>query len=210
MGLAARIDPAVDDDSIASFVFRSGHHCVVCSEEIMLTEEVYLLRVVVGICDENGLRLEIVESDDKDFLYEPTFFCFGCWEDAVEDLKEFVQDESPELDNHAVMECSICSSSIRDLEYTGLGMWGEIQTSRRCPEGQATQTFVDTSIEQAGCIMCIACLKRFNDDVVSSIWESGVDQEGSCGEGTLGRCWREGCKDTCLQYGFNKKGNTEE
>ena len=194
MGLPTGIS-AEDDNEVYEMIYDSGKECTRCQEKIMLVEEVYLLWVVSAHM--NGeIQILPVESDDEDFMFEPQFFCFSCWEANLEDL---IQVDVEDLDVHtvhddrSVYECVVCDSGIRLDESFGQAVLGEIRYSKKEPNGE--QTLYYHVIGMGLLPICISCLKLMNEEVIG-MWDV-VDQEGECNEGTHMRCWRTGCHESC-------------
>ena len=169
-------------------VYKSGHSCSKCGDALLHTDEVYLLQVVQPYVDEQLEFAPIISTDD-DFLYEPIFLDFMCWEKVEEEIREAVENVPPILDTYGILDCSLCESSIRQWEVMGLATYGELHCSQRTPEGSPTSTF--KQMDNLPTVLCISCLKKMNADILE-VWES-VSHGGECDEGTFFRCWRHGC-----------------
>ena len=192
---------AVEEDDEIGWIFETDHACAKCSDAILLTYEVYLLRVVIPVVStDGGLEYMDVEAEDRDYMYEPRYFEFGCWEDVRDNLREDLENAPSIQDDKAILDCGICESGICRGEYLGLATWGEVRCSQRMPEGEATHIFELEDISPFP--ICISCLSKMNDEIC--LWDDPVDQEGSCDEGTHQRCWRQGCMDVCLLHGHQK------
>lgn len=188
MGLPDELE---DDPDVFRMIYKSGHECSRCRDEIMLVDEVFALWVVVAT-SEGGFQIKYAESDDGDFLYEPQFFCFECWEESKEEL--FSLDDvgyPPVYDERSVIDCAFCDSAILLGEYFAQIVIGEIRCSKKSPNGEVAYYFHPIGDKDPPNI-CISCLKLLNDEVVP-MWEEGVDQNGECDHGTHFRCWRTGC-----------------
>lgn len=173
----------------------STHQCARCQDEILLTDEVYVLQVVSATMN-GDFQILPVQCEDEDYLYEPRFFDFECWEDSIQELLNLTSDIPPLLHEEAILECELCESGICLNEYFAQLVCGEIRRSAQTPDGHPTIHF-----EPIGgtTTLCLSCLKHINDDV-HVMWDEGVDQDGECDEGTHSRCWRYGCEEeVCIK-----------
>lgn len=179
---------------------ESGHTCSACNENIHLTEEIYMLKVVVPSITDKIQYSDIV-AEDGDFLYEPLFFCYNCWEELIETIKEWVEDSPPVDDAHSIFNCSICNSGIRQGEVMSVSAFGEMHITRRSPDGiTGTRTFEICDDDPTK--VCIHCLRMIDEDSVD-LWNGGVSQLNECREGTAVRCWRYGCPVQGYQCSFD-------
>lgn len=174
----------------------SDHDCACCNELILLTDEVVCMTIVVFGVNNGILERNPALADDQDFLYEPRFMEYECWEDVVNELYETLHDTPPIIAEGAVASCRICESSILLGEITGLAIKGELQYSPRMPEGVPTTTFDPQ--DPTPDTVCIVCLKKLADDYLN-LWDE-VEQGNECSEGTSIRCWRFGCvgRENCM------------
>jgi hypothetical protein len=165
--------------------------CSSCGERLSYTEEVYSLSVVGAQVTESGL-IYIPLMVENDHMYEPLFFCFGCWEQDKESLQELAEDQPPIEDDYAVLECDICGSGIREGELLGVSVFGEIHLSKRSPNGEKNSDTFE-GMDPNPDAMCVVCLQRLGGDVIDELWDGGIYQHLECPEGTFARCWRHGC-----------------
>lgn len=181
----------LQDDEEEEFGSESSVVCSspICGESIRYSDEVYLLSVVYPVLNAVGLEYSPMIADDGDFLYEPCFFCFDCWEQILGDLYERVADTPPVLDTYAILDCDVCGSGIRENELTGIAAFGEIQLSKRDPVSDPV-TF--TKMDDNPKVICIGCLNTIIKDI-AELWYDRVTQNNECEHGTFLRCWRFGC-----------------
>jgi hypothetical protein len=180
---------AMEPNLVAELTMQpSGQVCADCGENIRYTEEAWLVQVVQlqKVGDQLQYTPVIDETDPaRDFLFSPYFFCFNCWENSYEDLKDELEDQPPNEDPHSIAECTCCGSSIRAGEYTGLFMVGEFHLSRRSPNGVSGGTFQPNAAPEA---LCFYCLYILNDNFIE-MWDE-VSQFGECADCIFVRCWR--------------------
>jgi hypothetical protein len=177
----------------------AGIACADCEDDIYYEEECILLQVVqpqmVGgivhfwpVMDETGVV--------SDFQFEPYHFCFHCWEDLLEKVKEEMQDVPPLEDELSVIECSCCGSGIREWERVGTWTIGEFLHSRRAPLHQWPQPGPRFNTVNKPEVLCTYCLVLM-DECVISMWEDFPDPH-TCSDCVQMRCWRyQECGCTC-------------
>jgi hypothetical protein len=182
------------DAALERELYKSGHVCRSCLDTILYADEVYLLQVGYAAIQPSGIEVCPIDG------YNPHFFEFTCWEHVIEELRETVEDLPPLIDDYAVLECSCCSSGIREMEVMGLATYGELHCSKRSPEDQGTPTF--SSLDDSPTVICISCLKRLSEDF--RLWPH-ISQGNECAEGTHFRCWRYGCSEFCMVNAPNGK-----
>ena len=171
---------------------KTGHICSDCADDIAYTEEVVLLQVVQAeSVDGKALFYPVLRPHDGTFLYEPYHYCFRCWENLYEQLREDTVDEPPMIDAGAAFECLCCSSSIREGEYVGTFTIGEFHQSRRSPSGVRSMQFMHNGKPE---MLCLYCLLLLNLHI--EMWEH-VTQAGECDECVLARCWRDPSSCDC-------------
>jgi hypothetical protein len=187
---------AGEQDDLYRFVMKTEHRCAACDDPLCLTEEVVVITVVLPVIEATNFFYAPAEADDNDFLYEPRFCCYECWEDVVNELSEMLDNTPPIEEISAVVLCSVCKSGICLGEVMGLGTMGEFQCSQRSPEIAATTIFDAQDPDPTP--ICVACLRKLSEDYLD-LWES-VGQGDECQEGTEIRCWRHGCPgaDACI------------
>lgn len=173
---------------------KTGHYCSGngCQEPLLFEDEVFLLLTEYPKIEDH-FHLELAVDQHGDYLYEPCFFCFSCWERAEEDLRERTVDVPPISDDYGILECSVCQSSIRLDEIMGTVQLGELQYSQRAPDEKLAPKFKVNGDKK---IVCIDCLQKLNTDIVDTLWVNPVQQVTECSEGISLRCWRHGCPAT--------------
>lgn len=172
---------------------KSGEPCASCSENIEFLEEVFFLQIAVPQISNGELLLYPLVDTEGGYAYEPFFFEFGCWENEYEEIREATEDLPPIVDHQSKLRCLCCGSGIRELEYVGALLVGELHASQRNPGGKSTPTFRPSGKPEVLCLYCIRVL----DESVIDLWEGGISQMGECIDCTLARCWRAGhC--TCI------------
>jgi hypothetical protein len=165
--------------------------CGLCGEMLKYADESYVLTVVVaGINSEGTHYAPLLLEDGSDFLYEPYFFCFTCWESCIEDVRLEKGDTPPIVDQYSILECACCESGIRQNEILGIAAFGEVHRSRRSPDTGGYAKFEVMDADPS--TLCIECLNSLNA-VVDNLWDDGVSQGEECTEGRFIRCWRYGC-----------------
>lgn len=168
----------------------SGECCALCGEVLALNEEVFLAEIVYATRTENRLNCFNVLDDDGDLEYEPLYFQWGCMEQLIDELKEFIEDRPPIPDEaHSILKCNHCHSGIRSMEKFCRIRCGELRAAARQPNNaRISVEFYDISSEEA---LCLSCLYHINTEC-SELWGRGVTQAGACEEGIHARCWRWG------------------
>lgn len=178
-------------------VMRTDYDCACCGDTIMFSDESIVITIMVPTVSPDGaLAYEPVLAEDGDYLYEPRFLEYSCWENVANELYEDQQDNPPIEDAESVTSCKLCESGIRLGEIMGLATKGELLCSPRLPDGVETTTF--DAQDPAPDVICIVCLQNLATNVID-LWES-IEQADECSEGTELRCWRLGCigKDACI------------
>lgn len=174
----------------------TGHICSDCGENLNYNDEVWLLEVrQPQVFHGKVVQHKVIDEDDPqgDYLFDPYFFCFKCWETMYKGLKEDVEDEPPFADAMAVVECACCGSGVREWEYAGIFTLGELQPSKREPNGVRGANFVPIAPHDT---LCTYCLVLLNDGYIT-MWDH-FSQNNECSECTQLRCWREEtCGCTC-------------
>lgn len=163
--------------------------CPNCGEDIVFTEEISHLLIVQPHIVNEQLLLHPVLDEDGDFLYDPYFFNFTCWESVEEDLEEEIEDVPPIEDVFSRLACKYCRSGIREWEHCGAIVFGEIHVSKRAPNGERAENFVSMAEPD---LICLYCLLLINEGILE-LWDAetgGVTQEGECGDCLQVRCWR--------------------
>lgn len=186
MGQDLTVAPFSPDGDIT---MKTEQLCPHCGEEIVFTEEIAHLVVVQPHIINQQLYLHPVMDDAGDFLYEPYFFNFMCWETIEEELEEEIEDVLPIEDVGSAFACKYCQSGIREGEHCGAIILGEIHISKRSPNGERAEDFVEMAEPD---LVCLYCLLLVNEGILE-LWDAetgGVSQGGECGDCLQARCWR--------------------
>ncbi len=168
----------------------SGSVCAICQDEIKLTEEVFLMRVVHPFIVDGQLSYFDAVDENDNYMYQPVFFEFECWEREEEDVQQIQQDVPPVPSDAGIILCDICESDICPGEAMGLIQFGEIRRSKRMPNNQQSVSFEGMADPQH---VCIACLSHLEDNQEKRIWENEIEPVPGlevCVEGLHERCWR--------------------
>jgi len=182
---------------------ESGCFCSQCEDELMMTDEIFLLRIVEAQVGHNELLMQDLLDPEGDYAYSPAFFCFDCWEELQERLQEQLEDAPPLVDQNGSIECDICRSDILLGETLAVIHFGELHWSERAPSGFYTPKFVEM---QKDVHICIGCLHHMEEERSEPLWEGGVSPMPNlevCVDGLHSRCWRYG-NCTCLKAQFGK------
>jgi len=184
------------EDELFRITMKTEHSCAGCSDVLCLTDEVVVITVVAPTIENNDIRYAIAEADDSDFLYEPRFMDYGCWENTANELGAELDNLPPIDEISAVVLCRICSSGICLGELMGLVTKGELHCSQRSPEIASTTIFDEQDPDPDP--VCIVCLSKLSEEYLA-LWDS-VGQGDECEDGKNIRCWRHGCPgaDNCL------------
>ena len=181
-----------DDDDDASWA-RTQEVCADCGARIRFTDEIFLIQVVQAQTVNGKVELYPLQDDEGEYRYSPHLVHIECWENVDEGIKETMQDEPPLLCEGAVLECSICASSILAWEHFGIIALGEMQLSPRRPSNESSVVFTENGHPEP---ICLACLVLINLQEIE-LWDT-VTQSGECENCTQERCWRTaGCSCDC-------------
>lgn len=185
------MDENVDGDGK---LLSSGCACGLCSNDIKLTDELFLVRIVHPFIVEGELHYFDVLDDHGQYKYTPVFFDFTCWEEEEEEVQLIQEDVPPAQDPTGIILCDICQSDICQGESMGLVQFGEIRFTGRHPNNNASASFVGMSEPQH---LCIACITHLEDNQRDPIWSGEIEPVPNlevCVEGVFERCWRgNGC-----------------
>lgn len=168
----------------------TGHICSDCEADITYTEETFLIEIVQPqVVGPTVFCYPVKDEHDPegDFLYEPHYYCFKCWENHYDELRKEVADSPPVNDPQSDIECVCCASGIRSWEQAGMLTLGEFHLSKRAPNGVRGPRFEPVSKPE---ILCLYCLSIFNDNYII-MWDD-LSQDGECCDCILARCWRHG------------------
>lgn len=187
------MDEALDYDEEEELkLASSGCACGLCMNDIKITEEVFLLRIVHPFLVDGSLQYFDLVDDLGRYRYPPVFFDFGCWEEEEEEIQTIQEDVPPAQADDGIILCDICESDICQGEAMGLVQFGEIRWSERSPNNTLSSSFIDMAEPQH---LCIACLTHLEDNQQDRIWQDEIDPVPNhevCVEGIFERCWRGG------------------
>lgn len=168
------------------------HFCAGCGEPLAFAEEVFLLKIVQAQLIEGRIEYYDVLNDTGDFMWDPYFFEFFCWEGVQEDLTNHFDDVPPVSDPHnSLLECDTCSNDINPWEIFGLVAFGELHCAKRTPNNKPTTIFEDMHDYKHICISCLFILNEVN-----SCWQQTLiplPDYDACEEGIYSKCWRGHC-----------------
>lgn len=170
----------------------AGKQCKECGNDIRLTDEVFLFKVVQAYYTQGKLQYADVLNGDGDYKHEPLFFDFSCWEEQEEELATIQEDVPPVHDHSGLLLCDICRSDIREGEALGLLYFGEIQVSERMPNNETTPVFVPMGDAKH---ICLACIYHLDNNKDEPYWPEDIEPVPGvdvCVEGIFERCWRYG------------------
>lgn len=182
----------MDEEEDSSKLMSAGCGCAICSNDIKLTDEIFLVRIVHPFLIEGKLEYYDIIDNDGRYKYPPVFFDFECWEDEEENIQTIQEDVPPVADPSGFILCDICESDICQGEAMGLVQFGEIRLSERSPNNQLSSSFMGMSNPQH---ICIACIAHLEDNQQDRIWDNEIEpvpDHEVCVEGLFERCWREG------------------
>lgn len=167
----------------------TGQICAQCEEALEFKEEVFLLQIVRPNGVGNEVVLHVALDDDGDFLYEPHFLHFKCWEEIQSELEEEIENEPPILSPNAVASCSCCEGGIEASELVGALTLGELYLSKRAP----SSTGRGEDFEESGdpYLICTYCLMLVHENWIE-FWRDGISETGEqvCMDCMQARCWR--------------------
>ena len=179
----------------------SGIYCTSCGDELEFTDEVFMFHIVHVLPTQRKLHVVDVLEADGGFRYIPVFWCFDCWEEAQEEVKDQQEDTPPIEADGSVAECDICGSDILVGEAFATAAFGELHLSDRAPSREYAAHFVSMKSDTH---ICIGCLHHMEENRDTPIWKTGVEPipgHPACLDGLFERCWRTGsCEHaTCTQ-----------
>ena len=120
------MDEVVTDDN-EDELLPSGCTCCLCTNDIKLTDEVFLVRIVHPFIIETKLEYFDIVDDQGRYKYSPVFFDFECWEEESEEVQTIQEDVPPIEAMDGIILCDICESDICQGEAMGLVQFGEIR-----------------------------------------------------------------------------------
>jgi hypothetical protein len=184
------VDEAVIDEE--DELLPSGCTCCLCTNDIKLTDEVFLVRIVHPFIIEEKLEyFDIVDSQGQ-YKYAPVFFDFECWEEESEEVQTIQEDTPPIEALEGIILCDICESDICQGEAMGLVQFGEIRLTGRQPNNSISSSFVGMADPTH---LCIACITHLEDNQHVPFWSNSIEPAPDldvCTEGVFERCWRGG------------------
>ena len=185
MGQNLTVAPLYEESG--DITMRTEQVCPQCGENLVFTEDVIQLLVVQHHADHSAHPVQ--DDEDGDFLYEPYFLHFSCWEEIQDSLLEEVEDVPPVEDVHGPFRCKFCGSGIRTWEHCGSLTCGEFHISKRNPHGQRGEDFIEAAPPD---VFCLYCLFVINEGIMEfyDCEAGGVSQFGECGDCLQARCWR--------------------
>ncbi len=179
------------EGDLPTFIYGTGHECADCSEELLVTDEVVLVQIVLPALDQQGrVSYPPFLNPQGEYAYDTFFFHQSCWMGNEETLRESLEDEGlePVGDQYSFCGCTICQSGIRLNEPSLLVQPGEMQSSQRSPNNERALTFVSYTGQTE--LWCLSCTRAVNDEVIE-MWDS-ISYQGECVGCTHDRNWRIG------------------
>jgi hypothetical protein len=175
--------------------------CSDCGNELVYTEEIWRITMVTPQMHEGEAHYYPVideSNTEGDFLYEPHYFCFSCWEklftELEADVQEAVDDIRVEDPHNSHFTCDCCESGIREWEVAGLFALGEFHRSARAPNNVRGECFRMNGPTPR--LLCLPCVATLNEHHIE-LWEELENIEG-CTDCIYERCTRrEGCSCEC-------------
>jgi hypothetical protein len=168
--------------------------CAQCDENLIYMEDVFAIHVMRAVIVNGVPTLQPLLDDEGEFMYEPYFLHFKCWEEIVIELKEERENSPPIPDEYGILRCDCCGSDIREHEPSLVATLGELIVSKRAPTSGRTMMF---HVSGAPDVYCLWCLSTINEEHLE-FWEDGVAIDGECTECQHVRCWRGfDCGCTC-------------
>jgi hypothetical protein len=179
---------SIDDDM--EYMYYAGRNCSDCSEDLMLTDDVVLVQVVIPKVENGQVVFPVFENPDGSYAYEPYVFHDHCWGENVDLMRASLEEAGwlPKPDQYAFCRCAYCDSGIRVGEPMGFISYGQLTTSKRVPNGEVSVTFEEGKGQAER--VCLSCLRVINDEVIE-MWER-LSYGGECAECTYERIWRDG------------------
>lgn len=185
-----------------SWLTESGFDCPWEEEPLSFGDPVALISVAIVAQEENGrVRFDAALTAARDdLLHTPNVLSDSGWEAVVEQLEASLEETPARKleDQYGVCRCNFCESSIRPGEVVVTVQLGELHRSQRSPNGKSGGVVFEP-YNNPPTLVCLACENRLHDETVA-LWTSPVRQHRECDNGTLTRCWRNGCsaqKGTC-------------
>lgn len=180
----------VGDDDLR-FIYYAGHQCAECHEELLVTDDIVLLQIVIPqLSQEQQVIYPPFETADGNYAYEPYFLHGMCWDQIEERLGNLLEEENCDTihDQYSFRVCDSCKSGLRLLEPVAMVSAGELQASKRSPNGERTVCF---NRYEPTRFYCLSCIRAVNDEFLE-MWESGISYQGECVQCTYQRIWRDG------------------
>lgn len=182
---------AVSGD-VPDFVFEFGHECPHCDKKLLVTDVIVLVQICIPALSEHGTVLYQPFLDGQGgYAYEPRFFHEECWQKNDEALHSELEDadcQEVEDPQYSFRTCQACRSGIRLGEPTLVTQTGEVQASKRCPDGKPAYAF--EAYLRTTELWCLCCARTWNETILT-IWDS-ISYNNECSGCTYDRVWRHG------------------
>lgn len=194
----------MQDDRWLTSIAETGEECPWDNTPIAYGETVVAVSVVmiVDTAQESRLDLVITDEEEQDLLYPPQFYKEGSWKELDLQIRESCPSHGI---TNSKYNCSYCGDGILNGEVAICLTKGEIHKSQRCPNGEHnSNTF--TELEDGVRLICTSCGARSHDEVIA-IWDAPVQQAEECLQGTLHKCWRNGCIASADYCKLARQGN---
>jgi hypothetical protein len=160
---------------------ETGILCSICGEALYIAEEVVRVGVYEATWME-GKPFTYVFPNREDIQPMPEYtFHFACWEAAVHDLEEVVEDVPPAAFRNQIYPCSVCGGSIPEaMPFTAYAV-SELHRSKHSKQGNSL-CFSDISKYIPVCLICTArltstCLESWEDGVLVLLREFDKEYE---------------------------------
>lgn len=155
MWLRQASDEEEVDEQDEKFWYKSERECDGCSETLTYTDEIFVLEVVEAAVENSTLFLDVLHDEEGGDLFPPYLMHLECWEEALEVIKEVVEDQPPMECEEAILKCTQCESMIGQFEPFISAQFGEIHVSSRSPSGRNTGTVQRLGTRSPVCLLCI-------------------------------------------------------
>ena len=191
--------------------YKTDKVCPECGEELMLTEAIVLLQIVIPQLNEmSQVVYTPFEGPNGSYAYEPYFFHPGCWKLNEEALDEMLAEYDCHAvqDDYSFMTCKLCFSGLRLGEPLAMVLHGELHANRRSPDGIHLPTFAPYTNKRE--LLCLSCIRTLNDEIIE-LWDH-ISYNGECPSCTYDRAWRTGeeCRHDYQDEEFGTDVLTEE
>jgi hypothetical protein len=144
-----------DDEEEIDLSGMSIHECPCCSEQLALTEEVFLLEVMESEQSHGEIITRPLTGADGDYQYEPLFLHYMCWDECLEIIRSEKEFQPPYASADGILFCSVCESTISSGEPYVSATFGELRYSGKAPEGEDEQRFERLQKPMPVCVACM-------------------------------------------------------